>query len=98
MKIKTISNFLDNKDFEEISKIKLNQVGSKEVKVYHNSISGEKIIRNDCIDEDFLRRLNRNYHNKALNILFLASIDLEINSSKHSESSTNSATLSIHLS
>jgi len=69
MKIKTISNFLDNKDFEEISKIKLNQVGSKEVKVYHNSISGEKIIRNDCIDEDFLRRLNRNYHNKALNIL-----------------------------
>ncbi len=69
MKIKVIKNFLDDKDLTEISNIELKKIGSKEVKVYHNSISGEKIIKNDCIDDDFLKRLNRNYHDKAVNIL-----------------------------
>tara|TARA_B100001057_G_C22620485_1_gene860322 strand:+ start:91 stop:717 length:627 start_codon:yes stop_codon:yes gene_type:complete len=69
MKIKVIKNFLDDKDLTEISNIELKKIGSKEVKVYHNSISGEKIIKNDCIGDDFLKRLNRNYHDKAVNIL-----------------------------
>ena len=69
MKIKVIKNFLDDKDLTEISNIELKKIGSKEVKVYHNSIGGEKIIKNDCIDDDFLKRLNRNYHDKAVNIL-----------------------------
>ena len=39
------------------------------MKVYHNSISGTQIIRNDCIENNLLKRLNNNYHDKALNIL-----------------------------
>ena len=69
MKIKLIKNFLEDDDLIEISKINLKKIGPKEVKVYHNSISGTQIIRNDCIENNLLKRLNNNYHDKALNIL-----------------------------
>ena len=67
MKIKVIENFLKDDDLIEISKINLKKIGPKEVKVYHNSISGTQIIRNDCIEDNLLKRLNNNYHDKALN-------------------------------
>ena len=68
MKIKVIKNFLEDDDLIEISKLTL-KIRPKEVKVYHNSISGTQIIRNDCIENNLLKRLNNNYHDKALNIL-----------------------------
>ena len=69
MNIKIIDNFLNNEDFEKISQIKLKEVGKKEVKVYHNSIVGNKIIQSECIEPSLLKDLNQKYHVKAINLL-----------------------------
>ena len=69
MKIKIIENFLNEEDLDEISKIDLNPVSSTDVKVYHNSITRDKIIKNECMNENLLIRLNKTYHDKAIEIL-----------------------------
>ena len=39
------------------------------MKVYHNSVYNNGQIKNDCIDKDTLKRLVKNYNNKALELL-----------------------------
>ena len=69
MNIKIIDNFLDQKDLIEISSIKLKKVDSNKVKVYHNSIDKNNKTKVECLTPEFLNRLNKNYHSKALDLL-----------------------------
>ena len=69
MNIKIIDNFLDQKDREEITSITLKIISNNEVKVYHNQIDKNNKIKNDCLNSEFLKRLQKNYHNKAMNLL-----------------------------
>ena len=69
MKIKTIDNFLKEKDLKDLQSISLKKIGKEDVKIYHNSIDKNNNIKNDCIDKNFLIRLNKTYHEIALNIL-----------------------------
>ena len=69
MKIKIIDNFLAAEDFKKVSKVHLEKIGNKDIKVYHNSIVNNKVINSECINSDFLINLNKKYHSKALNIL-----------------------------
>ena len=69
MNIKIIDNFLNQKDLEEITSVKLNTINSREVKVYHNQIDKNNEVKADCINPEFLKRLQKNYHNKAMNLL-----------------------------
>ena len=69
MNIKIIDNFLNQKDLEEITSVKLKSINSHEVKVYHNQIDKNQEVKTDCISPEFLKRLQKNYHNKAMNLL-----------------------------
>ena len=59
MNIKIIDNFLDQKDLEEITSIKLKIISNHEVKVYHNQIDKNNKIKNDCLNSEFLKRLQK---------------------------------------
>lgn len=69
MKIKTIDNFLKEKDLKDLQSISLKKIGKEDVKIYHNSIDKNNNIKNDCINKNFLIRLNKTYHEIALNLL-----------------------------
>ena len=56
MKIKIIDNFLNEKDLEEITSVKLKSINSHEVKVYHNQIDKNQEVTTDCISPEFLKR------------------------------------------
>ena len=44
MKIKIIDNFLAAEDFKKVSKVHLEKIGNKDIKVYHNSIVNNRVI------------------------------------------------------
>lgn len=69
MKTQVIENFFSQEDFDELCKLELNKTGPQEVKVYHNAINGDNVIQNDCINKNLLKKLNKNYHEKAMSIL-----------------------------
>ncbi len=69
MNLKIIDNFLEKKDLEDISSIKLEKINKNELRVYHNSIDKNNNIKADCINSKILERLHKNYHVKALNLL-----------------------------
>ena len=69
MKLKIIDNFFSEQDFKEILSIQLKHIGSKEVKVYHNSIDKFENTNVECISKNFLIKLHKNYHMKAINLL-----------------------------
>ena len=69
IKLKIIDNFLQASDFKKISKVALEKIGKKDIKVYHNSIVKNKVLNSECINSDFLIELNKKYHLKAMNIL-----------------------------
>lgn len=69
MQIKIIENFLTKKDFEEINSIILDKVDKNKMRVYHNSIRNNEIIKNDCFGHNLLKQLQYNYHLKAIKIL-----------------------------
>ena len=47
------------KDLDDISSIKLKKIGRKEIHVYHNSIDKNHDTKVECIDPDFLKRLQK---------------------------------------
>ena len=67
--MKIIDNFLNNEDFNEISLLKLSSVNKFEIKVYHNKITKNNIVSADCLSDLTVRRLQKNYHEKAINLL-----------------------------
>tara|TARA_B100001109_G_C18753023_1_gene422317 strand:+ start:12 stop:638 length:627 start_codon:yes stop_codon:yes gene_type:complete len=69
MELKIIDNFLENEDFEVLSKLELKKTGPSEINVYNNSIGDGGIIRNTCLEERLLENFYSKYHPKALKLL-----------------------------
>ena len=70
MKYKVFDNFLEEKDFKALEKIKFSKINSNNMRVFHNTINKDgTIIKNDCIEKTTLKKLQIKYHPKALEIL-----------------------------
>jgi len=69
MNLKILDNFLEKQDLEDILSIRLKKITKNEIHVYHNSIDKNNNIKADCIEPEVLRRLQKNYHDKAMNLL-----------------------------
>ena len=69
MKIKTIDNFLKNKDFETLNNLNLKFTGPNELNVYNNTVNSGGIIRNSCLDEKLLKEFHDKYHPIAIKLL-----------------------------
>ena len=69
MKLKIIDNFLEDKDIQILSNLKLKECRQDKMEVYHNSISNNEVLTADCLEKDFLLGLNKRYHEKAISIL-----------------------------
>ena len=69
MNIKILDNFLNQEDFNEISSLKLFSADDKEIKIYHNKITKNNEVSCDCLEELTVKRLQKNYHIRAINLL-----------------------------
>jgi hypothetical protein len=69
MKLKIIENFLNLNDLEELSSLQLNHTEKNCLNVYHNEINKKDEIKNDCVKKNTIKRLHKNYHLKAIEIL-----------------------------
>tara|TARA_B100000963_G_scaffold344458_1_gene347326 strand:- start:10 stop:636 length:627 start_codon:yes stop_codon:yes gene_type:complete len=69
MQIKIFNDYLTTEDLEDLTSLNLEQVGSKNIKVYHNKINNDKVLLNTCLNQELLKRLHKNYHEKALLLL-----------------------------
>ena len=67
-KVKILDNFLSEEDFKELCNLKIDQSTNKEFNILHNEINDQGIIKSS-IDENLLKRLHKNYHVRAMNIL-----------------------------
>ena len=66
---KIIDNFLDPDDFKALCSIKLKEIKSNELAVYHNSIHTNGKIITECMNEELIKKLHNNYHEKAIELL-----------------------------
>ncbi len=69
MNIKIIDNFLDQEDFDKLCSIELEEINSDKIKVFHNEIHENEIIKNSRIEKNFLKKLNEKYLIKGFEIL-----------------------------
>lgn len=69
MNIKVFENFLKNDDFNDLIKIPMDFVGKTNIKIYHNAVNHNGIIKSENINSDLLLRLHKNYHSFAINLL-----------------------------
>ena len=69
MKYKIIDNFFSEGDLHDISKISLDPIDRKKLKVYHNSIDKNSKIKSSCLSKEIIHRLHRNYHKYAISLL-----------------------------
>lgn len=69
MEIKILENFLTKQDFKKICLTKLGKIEKNEMKVYHNMIDRNKKTRAECLNSDFIIKLHKKYHVKALKLL-----------------------------
>jgi hypothetical protein len=69
MKIKIIENFLKKNDFKKLSSLRLKKISSNEIKVYHNNITQNNVVKATCLNKDFVKKMHKKYHSLALNIL-----------------------------
>ena len=67
--IKIIDNFFDISDFNLVNNVKLDEIESNKVKVYHNTIDKKNVIQQSCIDENLIEFIHKKYHQKVLEIL-----------------------------
>ena len=67
-KLKVVDNFLNQNDFNELSKLKIDRDIQDGIKVYHNEINNDGIIKSS-MDKNLLERIHSNYHEKTMNIL-----------------------------
>ena len=68
-RFKVIDNFLNDQDFTELSSVKLDNIDNKSIKIFHNRIFKNGIVESSCLNEQTIRRLHQNYHNKVLDLL-----------------------------
>ena len=69
MDLRVIDNFLEKKDFDDITSIQLKKISRNDIHVYHNSIDKNYNTKAECINPELLKRLQKNYHDKAFNLL-----------------------------
>ena len=53
MKIEILENFLKEKHLTSLCSLKLDEVKTDELKVYHNQIMDGQVITSSCINENF---------------------------------------------
>ena len=69
MIVDLIDNFLETEDFVALNNLSLEEVNKNDIKVYHNSIAKDKVIKSECIPNEILKKLNTKYHDRAMKIL-----------------------------
>lgn len=69
MKIEIIDNFFETSDFIKLNSLKLRNVESDKVDIYHNTISKSGDVTESCIDKNIIKDLHKKYHEKLLVIL-----------------------------
>lgn len=67
-KLKVIDNFLSQSDFEDLCKLDIDTNVNEGIKVYHNEINNNGVIKS-TINKNLLERIHKNYHEKTINIL-----------------------------
>ena len=67
--IKIIDNFFDISDFNLVNNVKLDEIESNKVKVYHNTIDKKNVVQQSCIDENLIEFIHKKYHQKVFEIL-----------------------------
>ena len=68
-KYKIVENFLNTGDFNALSNLDLKEIPDNSIKIYHNRISKEGVISNECLNKNLVQNLFDNYHYKALELL-----------------------------
>ena len=68
-KVKVLDNFLNEKDFAELSNYAKNLASSKKIDIFHDEIDRNNRVIKSTINEEFLTRINNNYLPIASNIL-----------------------------
>ena len=68
-KFKIIDNFLDKENFEKLKLLELESVPVNFTKVYHNEIDKNDKILKLSLDENLIRSIHKNHHNKIFKIL-----------------------------
>ena len=69
MKIEIIDNFFETNDFIKLNSLKLRNVESNAVDIYHNTINKAGEVTESCIDKNIIKDLHQKYHDKLLTIL-----------------------------
>ena len=69
MKIEIIDNFFETNDFIKLNSVKLRNVESDSVDIYHNTINKAGEVTESCIDKNIIKDLHQKYHEKLLIIL-----------------------------
>lgn len=69
MKIEIIDNFFEKNDFIKLNSVKLKNVESDSVDIYHNTINKAGVVTESCIDKNIIKELHQKYHEKLLIIL-----------------------------
>ena len=66
---KIVDNFLNSDDFDELRSLRLDEIHSNSIKIYHNEIDQNNKIITSFFDENLIKTLHKNYHQKAFEIL-----------------------------
>lgn len=69
MEIKIVDNFFDLEDFAKLNSLKLREIKSNAIDIYHNTINKIGVVTESCIDKDFIQNLHKKYHDKLVKIL-----------------------------
>ena len=69
IKLITLDNFLDDDDFKELTSLKRKKVNDNEIFVHQNRIDKNGISKLTCMSEECIKRLFKNYYDKAIKIL-----------------------------
>ena len=69
LKYKIVDNFLNDKDFNQLSSLKLDKIPSDSIKIYHNEIDKNNKIISNSLNDELILTLNKNYHQKTFEIL-----------------------------
>ena len=56
-------------DFKELSNFEFGNVGSNQIKVHHNMISKDDIIKNDLLNNEFVLKIHKKYHKRVFRLL-----------------------------
>lgn len=69
LEFKIVDNFLNTDDFDELKSLKLDEIHSNSIKIYHNEIDQNNKIITSSLNENLIKTLHKNYHQKTFEIL-----------------------------